>query len=228
MLDGESPGRDQERRVEETDRDERRAERLQQDQGDEQIEAGARAQLGQLDARHLPGRRRAGRACAVVMPSEARETGWGLIDGDFLGSLQGGQASRAARGRAAERRGEMKPASASRPRNPRATRTTRLIKKPRSGGIGLVVVEAHPSVDLEPGLVQPAKPGRVDPHHEIIEPGIEPVWRPFPRERSRRRARSPPATRTPGWAGGSIHRPRTTLPPGRRSSVPKRASAGMR
>ena len=44
----------------------------------------------------------------MVMPSDARDLAGGLAAMVSSGSLRGGKANRAARGRAAERRGEMK------------------------------------------------------------------------------------------------------------------------
>ena len=107
----------------------------QQDQGDEQIEARARAQLGQLDARDLPGAREQsgpGRGHA----QRGQGNGPGLGDVDILGSLQGRERgpSGARSRRGASRRNET--GSAPRPETRGATKTTRLIRKPRSSGIG--------------------------------------------------------------------------------------------
>ena len=45
-----------------------------------------------------------------------------------------------------------------------------------------VVVELHAAVDPEPGFVQPAEAGRVDPHQHVIDPRVEPARRPIPEE----------------------------------------------
>ncbi len=74
-----------------------------------------------------------------------------------------------------------------------ASQTTRLIKKPRSGGMASLIVKRHASVDLEPGFIHPAKPGRVEPHEHIIDSRVEPIWRPLPEEERRKATRSAPA-----------------------------------
>ena len=56
-CDREADGCNQERRVEGADVDQRRDDRLEQEQRDEQVQPGAGAQLGQLAPRDVPGPR---------------------------------------------------------------------------------------------------------------------------------------------------------------------------
>ena len=85
----------------------------------------------------------------------------GLHGGRVLRTLTGGRAAQASL--------QNEAGTAPPPQGPSATKTSRLSKNGTVGRDGGVVVELNAAIDLEPGFIEPAKTGWIDPHQEIVE-----------------------------------------------------------
>ncbi len=170
------PRCDQQRSVEIADLDEARADGLEQDQGDEQVEARAEHDLGQFIPCHVPGAAEQARPPGVHAQARQRTESEVPCCGRMTprcSSLFPARATRCLSERrvGAAAQGMRKVSLAeNHGAQPQQDERQSAAEKRQVEGNGGRVVEVHASIDFQPGLVEPAEPPQVQEHQGTVEP----------------------------------------------------------